>query len=84
MTMTTAVTETLESRILREIQTGIQHALDKAKADIVTQAVAEFEAQVKELVGTVAVRLLSHYSVQYDKVGNLVITVKIDGPGEKS
>jgi hypothetical protein len=69
--------ESLEMRMMREIQKGLQAEFDKVLENIVADAKQQFEKELRAALGSVVCKLSSYYSVE--RVGgNLMIMVKLE------
>lgn len=67
----------IEVILIRHIETAIKETVDAAREQLVKEAVAEFEKQVREIVGKTAINVSNMYSLQ--RHGNeLVIHVKLE------
>jgi hypothetical protein len=77
MLITPPPEESMDARIVREIHIALQKRVDEIKAKIVADAVKEFDAQVREAVGMVAIDLATYYSVEMTR-GELLVRVRLE------
>lgn len=71
----------LDMQIMNSIHHALEVRIEKIRADIIKKAQEGFEAEVRAVVGTVAINLLSHYSLERVNGGtDLRITVKVSQP----
>lgn len=76
-----AISGKFESRINGTIEKAISVAVEAEKETIIARAVAEFEKAVRQSVGSVALHVSNHFSIQ--RMGqDIVITVKMEKGGE--
>jgi len=69
---------TFEDRLMRDFHADIAKHVTNLKERVITDAVNQFEKDLRAKMGTVALNLANYYSVER-MGGNLVITVRLEG-----